>query len=172
MLRDVILAIDDDPCRYQGMIGTCAPDVLILVAEHPDALDGILGPYRGRILGVCLDYDLTVYRELSRRGAATGLTVARDRILGTGLPAAVVSSNPAGNRRICDLLAAEGHPYVYAPANTAQEIADTLTRPWWDLALRFFRHHWDSAQACCCPDCDRRRAGVRSPQSHSPGGGQ
>lgn len=105
MQARLIVAYDDDPCRYDHFAKLVAPLGLTLVCiEHPDALRQLLD--RADVRCVLMDHDL---RDLCGE-PITGLQVTQEHLTcRPDVPVIVTSANRAGAANIARALSDAGH---------------------------------------------------------------
>jgi CheY-like chemotaxis protein len=90
----ILLAIDDDPLRYQYLSRLLAKhDVVVAVVQNPDAADMLLDSKA--VFAVMLDHDMPGW---------TGQHYAREVLGPRNIPVCISSANPAGARACSDIL--------------------------------------------------------------------
>ena len=90
----VLLAIDDDPARYQHLSRRLAQHgVVVAVVQNPDAAEILLDS--GKVFAVMLDHDMPSW---------DGQHYAREVLSARNVPVCVSSANPAGARAIAEIL--------------------------------------------------------------------
>ena len=108
----VLLAIDDDPARYQHLSRRLARhEVLVAVVQNPDAADILLDS--GKVFAVMLDHDMPEWN---------GQHYAREVLGPRSTPVCVSSANHAGARAIAAILAEFAVPHtIISVTETAAE---------------------------------------------------
>jgi len=90
----IVLAIDDDPARYQSLSRKLAHHGLVVaVVQNPDAVDMLLDS--GHVVAVFLDHDMPEW---------DGQHYAREILAVRNVPVCVSSANHAGARAIAEIL--------------------------------------------------------------------
>lgn len=90
----VLLAIDDDPARYQHLSRRLARhEVVVAVVQNPDAAEILLDS--GKVFAVMLDHDMPEWN---------GQHYAREILAVRNVPVCVSSANHAGARAIAAIL--------------------------------------------------------------------
>ncbi len=109
----VLLAIDDDPARYQHLSRRLARhEVVVAVVQNPDAADILLES--GKVFAVMLDHDMPEWN---------GQHYAREVLGPRSVPVCVSSANHAGARAIASILAefAVPHTIISVTESAAEE---------------------------------------------------
>lgn len=109
---EILLAIDDDPARYQYLSRRLARhEVAVAVVQNPDAASILLDS--GKVFAVMLDHDMPEWN---------GQYYAREVLGSRTVPVCVSSANRAGARAIADILADFAVPHtVISVAETAAD---------------------------------------------------
>ena len=98
----VLLAIDDDPARYQHLSRRLARhEVVVAVVQNPDAADILLDS--GKVVAVMLDHDMPAW---------DGQHYAREVLGPRSVPVCVSSANHAGARAIAAILTEFAVPHT------------------------------------------------------------
>ena len=98
----VLLAIDDDPARYQHLSRRLARhEVVVAVVQNPDAADILLDS--GAVFAVMLDHDMPEW---------DGQHYAREVLGPRSVPVCVSSANPSGAKAISTILTEFAVPHT------------------------------------------------------------
>lgn len=98
----VLLAIDDDPARYQHLSRKLARhEVVVAVVQNPDAADILLDS--GKVVAVMLDHDMPEW---------DGQHYAREVLGPRSVPVCVSSANHAGAKAISTILTEFAVPHT------------------------------------------------------------
>lgn len=98
----VLLAIDDDPARYQHLSRKLARHgIIVACVQNPDAADMLLDSKA--VVAVMLDHDMPEWN---------GQHYAREVLGPRSVPVCISSANHAGARAIAAILAEFGVPYT------------------------------------------------------------
>ncbi len=105
-MRNIVLCIDNDPCRYNTMAQQ--QDLTCLVTCRLEEVIYYLKHYGDRILGICLDHDMPFQN---------GMYFAQHVLMAYQHPVVVVTNNTAKGPIMCDVLAEYETPCEYNPAS-------------------------------------------------------
>lgn len=98
----VLLAIDDDPARYQHLSRKLERHgIIVACVQNPDAVEILLDS--GAVFAVMLDHDMPEW---------DGQHYAREILSARSVPVCVSSANHAGARAIASILSEYGTPYT------------------------------------------------------------
>lgn len=114
-MPDIVLAIDDNPERYQDLQNLLFNEdgILLIALNNPQGVEMLLST--GCVMCVLLDHDMPTVENGALTLQYDGVWFARNVLGPRPLPVCVTSANTVGSRNISDVLDEYAVPHIQIP---------------------------------------------------------